>query len=91
MIVRQSIFLKFIIRNVLFIDFILFHQQINSQLFIKNFPIEIIKLVESININFLKKKYNQQSEIFIGPYKLDLNSRSIFKQDISQHIHAAGG
>ena len=58
-------------------------KQINSQLFIKNFPIEIIKLVESININFLKKKYNQQYEIFIGPYKLDLNSRSIFKQDIS--------
>ena len=31
----------------------------------------------------LKKKYNQQSEINLGPYKLNLNSRKIFSNEIS--------
>ena len=49
---------------------------VNDQL-----PIELSKLVENININFLKKKYNQQSDIYLGPYKLNLNSRKIFNED----------
>ena len=32
-----------------------------------------------ININFLKIQFNFQSEISIGTYKLDLNSREISK------------
>ena len=32
-----------------------------------------------ININFLKIQFNFQSEISIGNYKLDLNSREISK------------
>lgn len=47
---------------------------------IEDFPINIAKLIESINIKFLKKKYSQQSEINIGIYKLDLNSRKIFNK-----------
>ena len=45
------------------------------------FPIDISKLIENINIKFLKKKYNQQSEIELGTYKLNLNSRKIFKNE----------
>ena len=45
------------------------------------FPIYISKLIENINIKFLKKKYNQQSEIELGTYKLNLNSRKIFKNE----------
>ena len=29
----------------------------------------------------MKKKYNQQSEIHLGTYKLNLNSRKIFNED----------
>ena len=47
---------------------------------IDHFPIDIAKLIESINIKFLKKKYSQQSEINLGIYKLDLNSRKIFNK-----------
>jgi len=43
--------------------------------------IVINKLIETINIKFLKKKYNQQSEIEIGNYKLNLNSRKIFNKE----------
>ena len=35
----------------------------NNQMIINDFPIVITKLVESINIKFLKSKYSQQSEI----------------------------
>ena len=54
-----------------------------NQIIINHYPIGIIKLIESINIKFLKKKYNQQSEIDLGLYKLNLNSRKIFNKDKS--------
>ena len=53
-------------------------KNIENQITLNNFPIDIIKLVESINVKFLKKKYSQQSDIDIGDYKLNLNSRKIF-------------
>ena len=53
-------------------------KNVENQITLNNFPIDIIKLVESINIKFLKKKYSQQSDIDIGDYKLNLNSRKIF-------------
>ena len=53
-------------------------KNVENQLTLNNFPIDIIKLIESINIKFLKKKYSQQSDIDIGDYKLNLNSRKIF-------------
>ena len=53
-------------------------KDIKNQIELNNFPINITKLIENINIKFLKKKYNQQSEIDLGTYKLDLNSRKIF-------------
>ena len=45
--------------------------------FINNFPIKLQYLIEKINIQLLKQKYNSQSEIIIKKYKLDLNSREI--------------
>ncbi len=54
-----------------------------NQILISQFPINISKLIESINIKFLQKKYNQQSEINLGIYKLNLNSRKIFKGEKS--------
>ena len=40
-------------------------EEIKDQLLINNFPIKMKKLVEIININFLKKNYNFQSNAFI--------------------------
>ncbi len=51
----------------------------SNQIIIDKLPIEITKLIESININFLKTKYNQQSDINLGNYKLNLNSRKIIQ------------
>ena len=35
--------------------------KLNNQISIEDYPIDIIKLLEIININFLKHKFNQQN------------------------------
>ncbi|MBD1154115.1 response regulator transcription factor, partial [Pelagibacterales bacterium SAG-MED23] len=52
-------------------------KNIENQIEISQFPIGIAKLIESINIKFLKNRYTHQSEIIIGSYSLNLNSRKI--------------
>ena len=70
-------------------DFIILTKEdlnVNNQILINNFPYKLNKLIEVINVNFLKNKYNQQSEIFIGKYKLDINSRKISKDNLSLEL-----
>ncbi len=55
----------------------------NNQIFLNEFPIKIDKLLETINLNFLKKRFNLQSDVSIGDYKLNLNSRKINKEGIT--------
>ena len=54
---------------------------IKNHLIIKDTPIKIDKFIELINLNFLKEKFSFQSDISVGPYKLDLNSREISKNN----------
>ena len=59
------------------------NQKINKKKIfsISSYPITIDKLVEILNINLIKQKYNYQSSIHIKDYKLDLNSRTITKNN----------
>ena len=50
---------------------------------IQNYPITIDKLVEILNVNLIKQKYNYQSNININSYVLNLNSRIITKNNQS--------
>jgi len=61
------------------------NKNINSHkiLFLDNLPIKIEKLFDQININLLKQKYNNQSEIALNRYNIDLNSRKIFNEEKS--------
>jgi len=61
-------------------------KKVDNQIELVSFPINIFKLIENINIKFLKKKYNQQSEINLGTYKLNLNSRKIFNSENSLNL-----
>ena len=54
---------------------------VQNQVFFKNLPLKISKIIETINIKFLKIKFNQQSDIDLGNYKLNLNSRKMFDED----------
>ena len=53
---------------------------IGNQFLLDNKPINIFKLVEKINIEFLKLQFNSQSEIKINNYIININSREILKK-----------
>ena len=40
-------------------------------------PESIYSIIEKINVSLLKQKYSEQSDIIIGKYSIDINSRSI--------------
>ena len=70
--------------NELEINLILSENRIDNQdnqILISHFPIKIKKLIENINISFLKKNFNSQSEIDIGSYRINLNSRVLSYQN----------
>ena len=46
-------------------------------LVIDNLPLKINEIIEKVNINLLKKKFNNQSEIKIDKFTLNINSRVI--------------
>ena len=50
---------------------------ISNQFVIENIPINIFKLVEKINIEFLKLQFNNQSHVKVKNYIIDLNSREM--------------
>ena len=50
-------------------------------LHIENFPIKIDKLIQLINLKFLKDKFSSQSDLIIKSYKLNLNSRIMTRGD----------
>jgi uncharacterized protein YlzI (FlbEa/FlbD family) len=53
------------------------YSNIDAQIVLDNLPINIFKLIEKINIEFLKQQFNSQSEFQINKYKIDLNSREL--------------
>jgi hypothetical protein len=50
---------------------------LDNQFVLENTPIKIFKLVEKINIEFLRLQFNSQSQVKIKNYTIDLNSREI--------------
>ena len=59
-----------------------FHNQIN----IDEYPINIQKLIEIINIHFLKNKFNQQNNVGVGKYNINLNSRVMISESRSLQL-----
>jgi hypothetical protein len=53
------------------------HPDINNQIVLENLPINILKLIEKINIQFLKLQFNSQSSIKVNNYTINLNSREM--------------
>ena len=59
---------------------ILTHTKISgfdNQIIFNDFPVPILKLLEIINTEFLKINFNKQSDIMIGSYKFNFNSREM--------------
>ena len=54
----------------------------NNQFILENKPIKISKLLEKINIEFLRLQFNSQSQVKLKRYTIDLNSREIIMKNI---------
>ena len=53
-----------------------------NQIFeIPDLPINLYSLIEKINIQLIKQRYNYQSKVFLKNYVLDINSREIVKEN----------
>ena len=53
------------------------HSDITNQFVLDKTPINIFKLIEKINVEFLKIQFNSQSEMKVNNYIIDLNSREM--------------
>ena len=51
--------------------------KLDNYFFLENTPIKIFKLLEKINVEFLKLQFHSQSQIKIKNYTIDLNSREM--------------
>ncbi len=57
------------------------YSAIDNQFVLDNGPVNIFKLLEKINIEFLKLQFNSQSKIKVNNYMIDLNSREMLIKD----------
>jgi len=87
-------FLKHLETNKIDIKKSLFLVKKKDKFFFKNFkinknqifeipylPIDVYSLIEKINIQLIKQRYNYQSKFFLKNYVLDINSREIIKEN----------
>ena len=71
----NSIFLSFSLEEVDKLKYL----DKNKLIVIDNFPVSLIKIIEKINLLFLKINYKFKSEIKIKQYTLNLNDKTIRK------------
>ncbi len=57
------------------------YTNIKNLFILEDIPINIFKLIEKINIEFLKIQFNSQSEVKVKNYTIDLNSREMLKDN----------
>ena len=49
----------------------------NNQFLISQLPIKIFKMIQNLNIEFLKLQYIEQSQIVVNGYSIDINAREM--------------
>ena len=78
---KKDFFLKknFNLKNIFFFLENNSEQNFDLNYNIFKYPIDIYNLIEKINIQLIKQKYDFQSKIKLKNYSLDLNSRTITK------------
>ena len=81
---KKDFFLKkdFNIKNIFFFLENGSEKNFDPNYNIFKYPVDIYNLIEKINIQLIKQKYDFQSKIQLKSYSLDLNSRTITKGSI---------
>jgi|TARA_B100001059_G_scaffold211108_1_gene225220 hypothetical protein len=57
------------------------HVGIGNHFVLENTPINIFKLIEKVNIEFLKLQFSNQSQVKVNNYNINLNSREMVIND----------
>jgi len=80
---KKDFFLKkkFNLKNIFFFFENNSEKNFDQNYNIFKYPIDIYNLIEKINIQLIKQKYDFQSKIKLKNYSLDLNSRTITKNN----------
>ena len=55
---------------------------LDHQLILKQSPIKIFKIIEKLNIEFLKQQFVEQSQVIINNYVIDINAREMSLKNI---------
>ena len=56
--------------------------KLNNQLILSQLPIKIFKIIEKLNIEFLKQQFVEQSQVIINDYTIDINAREMFSKNV---------
>lgn len=56
---------------------------VSNQFIISDLPIKVFKLIEKLNVELLKKQFDNKSEFIINNYFVNLNSREINFNDLT--------
>ena len=51
--------------------------KLNNQFVLSQLPIKIFKMIEKLNIEFLKHQFIEQSQVIINDYTIDINAREM--------------
>ena len=54
----------------------------NNQFILSQLPIKIFKIIEKLNIEFLKQQFVEQSQVIINDYTIDINAREMFSKNV---------
>ena len=54
----------------------------NNQFVLSQLPIKIFKMIEKLNIEFLKYQFVEQSQFIINEYVIDINAREISSKNV---------
>ena len=57
------------------------HSDIGNHFVFENTPVNIFKLIEKVNIEFLKLQFSNQSQVKVNNYNINLNSREMVIND----------
>ena len=54
----------------------------NNQLVLSHLPIKIFKMIEKLNVEFLKNQFVEQSQFIINNYIIDINARAMVSKNV---------
>ena len=56
--------------------------KLNNQFILSQLPIKIFKMIEKLNIEFLKLQFVDQSQVIINDYTIDINAREMYSKNV---------